>query len=140
MKYLLFVIFVFLSSKISLANSVIDCKNFKGSQIFEMDGKLINDNDAYTGQVIKLHIPKDQNKNPEVEWIGRNSFKVPIVWGDASQKEGWVNFFHYHPDVYRVYTFFQRKRQLALVEIQTQLFTGATNVKSFIGSCKFYKN
>ena len=85
-----------------MANSVIDCNNF--FQIFEMDGKLIND--FYTGQVIKLHIPKDQKKNPEVEWIGINSFKVPIMWGDASQKEGWVNFFL----IIQMCMFFQRKR------------------------------
>ena len=139
MRFLLFIITLIFSTKISLSDSIIDCNNFKGSQIYELNGKLINEDDAYSGQTIKIHISKNENIPPKVEWIGRNKFMVPIAWGKASQKEEWINFFHYNPDVYRVYTFFQKKSQLALVEIQTQLFTGASNVKSYIGSCNFYK-
>ena len=132
--YIIVIYFYFINT--SFSNTVIECKNFIGSQVIDNKGKITNLDDGYSGQIIRIYIDKDEKVEPSVEWQGPlNNFKVKIQEGFISKREGWVNYLHYHPDVFRLYTFFWKKSQMSLVETAAQLGTGVPKIKTFIGKC-----
>ena len=136
-RFLLSVIIYFSFVSISLSKVTIECKNFIGSQVVETNGKITNVDDGYVGQIIRIQLPKkNTNAKPSVEWQGpRNNFKVDLQPGFTSKGEGWVNFFQYHKEVFRTYTYFWKKSQMTLVETEAQLITGLPKLKVFIGDC-----
>ena len=141
-KNILFAILIYSNFiGISLSDSIIiECRNFIGSQVIDNNGKITNVDDAYSGQIIRIFLPQNKDIQPTVEWQGPlNNFKVKIGNGFSSKKEGWANFLHYHPDVFRIYTYFWNKSQMSLVETEAQLGTGVPKIKTFIGKCSTLK-
>ena len=127
----IFIIFFF-SFSFSAYSETVTCNSFQGSQISIDGNRVKNVNDSYSGQTIQLHLNGDKT---EVEWSGRNSFKVPVIPAGMSEMEGWIMFVQYHPEVYRTYMYFFKSGHLAFTESQAQIITGIPSIKSMLGSC-----
>ena len=74
-KNILFGILIYLNFiSISLSDSmIIECRNFIGPQVIDNNGKITNMDDAYSGQIIRIFLPK----NKEVLKVGVEGQVIP---------------------------------------------------------------
>jgi len=55
----------------------------------------------------------------------------------AGSKDGFISYYKAFQDVHKIYTLYSSfPMALSIVEIQTQLYSGHPQVRTFIGSCK----
>lgn len=132
-------IFFCLTSFSALATTTIHCEDFRGSTIYkDKTGKPVNNNDGYSQQGLKIIISDMNSSTQKVKWLNQTT---PIELIASSEKDGWMTFHQtYFANVHRIFTYFGKTNEMAIVEIQTHLFNEVGNVKSFLGNCKIYKN
>jgi len=125
-------------SKLSFSNTIIHCKDFKGSTIYKDDkGNSINKSDGYSQQDLKITISDMNSKTQQVKWLNE---QTPVELVANSEKDGWMAFHQtYFANVYRVFTYFGKTKEMAIVEIQTHLYNEVGNVKSLLGYCNLYE-
>ena len=112
--------------------ATISCSNIKGNSLDLVGGRAVTDDDGYAGTKISLVIG---DSGAMVQYTGRVS-RTDELTLITSSTEGWMTFAKRFDDVLKLYTIYPKDMTLSLVEIQTQILTGAPQVRSFMASCK----
>ena len=110
----------------------ISCSNIQGNSLDSSGGKAATSKDGYSGTKIKLTVTDSSAK---VTYTGRvnRTDELKLVTGS---KDGWLIFSAGFSDVYKLYTIYPKKMILSLVEVQTELYSGNPQVRSFMATCK----
>ena len=112
--------------------AAVSCSNIKGNSLDLVNGRVITDDDGYSGTSISLVVG---DSGAIVQYTGRVSRTDEVELIMASS-EGWMTFGKRFDDVLKLYTIYPEDMILSLVEIQTQVLTGAPQVRSFMATCK----
>ena len=126
----------FVFSDQSKAAATTICDNIQGTSTKYINNKISANGDGYRGTTITLLIDTD-NRNFTATWAGKNNFTdkmMPV----ATSPDGWMTFLAPRKSVIRTYTLFVEPgiTVLGLTESQTQLMTGAPQIRSYFGTCK----
>jgi len=109
----------------------ISCKNFEGVSVDYSPGKPDLSRDGYSGMTITLRI--DDSGETTVTYSGSNQ-RTDIL-DIESANDDFISWSKYFNDVHKIYTVYPKQSLMSLTEIQTQLFSGAPQVRVYMGKC-----
>jgi hypothetical protein len=110
----------------------IICKNFSGSSLDFEGGKPNISKDGYSGTTIKFSAGSSGGL---VEYSG-NVNRKDAVKVLAGSEDGFYSFYQNFSDVHKIYTvYLSDPIVLSITELQTQLYNGNPQVRTFMGSC-----
>ena len=133
MKFILiFIISISSFLALSAESLSISCSNIQGNSIDSFGGKSVTSKDGYSGTNIKLTVTGSSAKVTYTGKVNRTD-ELKLVTGS---KDGWLIFSVGFSDVYKLYTIYPKEMILSLVEIQTQLYSGNPQVRSFMATCE----
>ena len=133
MKFIIsFIIFTSSFLALSAESFSISCSNIQGNSLDSSGVKSVTSKDGYSGTKIKLTVTGSSAK---VTYTGRvnRTDELKLVTGS---KDGWIIFSAGFSDVYKLYTIYPKEMILSLVEIQTELYSGNPQVRSFMATCE----
>ena len=109
----------------------ISCNNFEGVSVDYSPGKPNLSRDGYSGMTITLRID-DSGKTTAI-YSGSNQ-RTDII-DIESANDDFISWSKYFNDVHKIYTVYPKQSMMSLTEIQTQLFSGAPQVRVYMGKC-----
>ena len=131
MKILFTTILILLTQFAVSESYSISCKNFEGVSVDYSPGKPDLSRDGYSGMTITLRI--DYSGETTVIYSGSNQ-RTDIL-DIESINDDLISWSKYFDDVHKIYTVYPKQSLMSLTEIQTQLFSGAPQVRVFMGKC-----
>ena len=131
MKILFTTILILLTQFAVSETQSISCKNFEGVSVDYSPGKPDLSRDGYSGMTITLRI--DDSGETTVTYSGSNQ-RTDIL-DIESANDDFISWSKYFNDVHKIYTVYPKQSLMSLTEIQTQLFSGAPQVRVYIGKC-----
>ena len=131
MKILFTTILILLTQFAVSETQSISCKNFEGVSVDYSPGKPDLSRDGYSGMTITLRI--DDSGETTVNYSGRNQ-RTDIL-DIESANDDFISWSKYFNDVHKIYTVYLKQSLMSLTEIQTELFSGAPQVRVFMGKC-----
>jgi len=131
MKILFTTILILLTQFAVSETQSISCKNFEGVSVDYSPGKPDLSRDGYSGMTITLRI--DDSGETTVTYSGSNQ-RTDIL-DIESANDDFISWSKYFNDVHKIYTVYPKQSLMSLTEIQTQLFSGAPQVRVYMGKC-----
>ena len=131
MKILFTTILILLTHFAVSETQSISCKNFEGVSVDYSPGKPDLSRDGYSGMTITLRI--DDSGETTVTYSGSNQ-RTDIL-DIESANDDFISWSKYFNDVHKIYTVYPKQSLMSLTEIQTQLFSGAPQVRVYMGKC-----
>ena len=131
MKILFTTILILLTQFAVSETQSISCKNFEGVSVDYSPGKPDLSRDGYSGMTITLRI--DDSGETTVIYSGSNQ-RTDIL-DIESANDDFISWSKYFNDVHKIYTVYPKQALMSLTEIQTQLFSGAPQVRVYMGKC-----
>lgn len=131
MKILFTTILILLTQFAVSETQSISCKNFEGVSVDYSPGKPDLSRDGYSGMTITLRI--DDSGETTVIYSGSNQ-RTDIL-DIESVNDDFISWSKYFNDVHKIYTVYPKQSLMSLTEIQTQLFSGAPQVRVYMGKC-----
>ena len=131
MKILFTTILILLTQFAVSETQSISCKNFEGVSVDYSPGKPDLSRDGYSGMTITLRI--DDSGKTTVIYSGSNQ-RTDIL-DIESANDDFISWSKYFNDVHKIYTVYPKQSLMSLTEIQTQLFSGAPQVRVYMGKC-----
>ncbi len=131
MKILFTTILILLTQFAVSETQSISCKNFEGVSVDYSPGKPDLSRDGYSGMTITLRI--DDSGETTVIYSGSNQ-RTDIL-NIESANDDFISWSKYFNDVHKIYTVYPKQSLMSLTEIQTQLFSGAPQVRVYMGKC-----
>lgn len=131
MKILFTTILILLTQFAVSETQSISCKNFEGVSVDYSPGKPDLSRDGYSGMTITLRI--DDSGETTVTYSGSNQ-RTDIL-DIESANDDFISWSKYFNDVHKIYTLYPKQSLMSLTEIQTQLFSGAPQVRVYMGKC-----
>ena len=131
MKILFTTILILLTQFAVSETQSITCKNFEGVSVDYSPGKPDLSRDGYSGMTITLRI--DDSGETTVIYSGSNQ-RTDIL-DIESANDDFISWSKYFNDVHKIYTVYPKQSLMSLTEIQTQLFSGAPQVRVYMGKC-----
>ena len=131
MKILITSILILLTQFAFSETQSISCNNFEGVSVDYSPGKPNLSRDGYSGMTITLRID-DSGKTTAI-YSGSNQ-RTDII-DIESANDDFISWSKYFNDVHKIYTVYPKQSLMSLTEIQTQLFSGAPQVRVFMGKC-----
>ena len=131
MKILFTTILILLTQFAVSETQSISCKNFEGVSVDYSPGKPDLSRDGYSGMTITLRI--DDAGETTVIYSGSNQ-RTDIL-DIESANDDFISWSKYFNDVHKIYTVYPKQSLMSLTEIQTQLFSGAPQVRVYMGKC-----
>ena len=131
MKILFTTILILLTQFAVSETQSITCKNFEGVSVDYSPGKPDLSRDGYSGMTITLRI--DDSGETTVTYSGSNQ-RTDIL-DIESANDDFISWSKYFNDVHKIYTVYPKQSLMSLTEIQTQLFSGAPQVRVYMGKC-----
>ena len=131
MKILFTTILILLTQFAVSETQSISCKNFEGVSVDYSPGKPDLSRDGYSGMTITLRI--DDSGKTTVIYSGSNQ-RTDIL-DIESANDDFISWSKYFNDVHKIYTVYLKQSLMSLTEIQTQLFSGAPQVRVYMGKC-----
>ena len=131
MKILFTTILILLTQFAVSETQSISCKNFEGVSVDYSPGKPDLSRDGYSGMTITLRI--DDSGETTVTYSGSNQ-RTDIL-DIESANDDFISWSKYFNDVHKIYTVYLKQSLMSLTEIQTQLFSGAPQVRVYMGKC-----
>ena len=131
MKILFTTILILLTQFAVSETQSISCKNFEGVSVDYSPGKPDLSRDGYSGMTITLRI--DDSGETTVIYSGSNQ-RTDIL-DIESANDDFISWSKYFNDVHKIYTVYLKQSLMSLTEIQTQLFSGAPQVRVYMGKC-----
>lgn len=131
MKILFTTILILLTQFAVSETQSISCKNFEGVSVDYSAGKPDLSRDGYSGMTITLRI--DDSGETTVIYSGSNQ-RTDIL-DIESANDDFISWSKYFNDVHKIYTVYPKQSLMSLTEIQTQLFSGAPQVRVYMGKC-----
>ena len=131
MKILFTSILILLTQFAVSETQSISCKNFEGVSVDYSPGKPDLSRDGYSGMTITLRI--DDSGETTVTYSGSNQ-RTDIL-DIESANDDFISWSKYFNDVHKIYTVYPKQSLMSLTEIQTQLFSGAPQVRVYMGKC-----
>mgnify|MGYP001352258994 FL=1 len=131
MKILFTTILILLTQFAVSETQSITCKNFEGVSVDYSPGKPDLSRDGYSGMTITLRI--DDSGKTTVIYSGSNQ-RTDIL-DIESANDDFISWSKYFNDVHKIYTIYLKQSLMSLTEIQTQLFSGAPQVRVYMGKC-----
>ena len=131
MKILFTTILILLTQFAVSETQSISCKNFEGVSVDYSPGKPDLSRDGYSGMTITLRI--DDAGETTVIYSGSNQ-RTDIL-DIESANDDFISWSKYFNDVHKIYTLYPKQSLMSLTEIQTQLFSGAPQVRVYMGKC-----
>ena len=131
MKILFTTILILLTQFAMSETQSISCKNFEGVSVDYSPGKPDLSRDGYSGMTITLRI--DDSGETTVTYSGSNQ-RTDIL-DIESANDDFISWSKYFNDVHKIYTVYPKQSLMSLTEIQTQLFSGAPQVRVYMGKC-----
>ena len=131
MKILFTTILILLTQFAVSETQSISCKNFEGVSVDYSPGKPDLSRDGYSGMTITLRI--DDSGKTTVIYSGSNQ-RTDIL-DIESANDDFISWSKYFNDVHKIYTIYLKQSLMSLTEIQTQLFSGAPQVRVYMGKC-----
>tara|TARA_B100000035_G_scaffold286370_1_gene270623 strand:- start:838 stop:1236 length:399 start_codon:yes stop_codon:yes gene_type:complete len=131
MKILFTTILILLTQFAVSETQSISCKNFEGVSVDYSPGKPDLSRDGYSGMTITLRI--DDSGETTVIYSGSNQ-RTDIL-DIESANDDFISWSKYFNDVHKIYTVYPKQSLMSLTEIQTQLFSGAPQVRVYMGKC-----
>ena len=131
MKILFTTILILLTQFAVSETQSISCKNFEGVSVDYSPGKPDLSRDGYSGMTITLRI--DDSGETTVTYSGSNQ-RTDIL-DIESAYDDFISWSKYFNDVHKIYTVYPKQSLMSLTEIQTQLFSGAPQVRVYMGKC-----
>jgi len=134
MKYLQIILLCLIGLQLSAADKIgVTCKNFTGSSLEFEKGKVNSYEDGYSGTTVEFAV----GTNGGIVKYSGNVNRTDAVEMLAGSKDGFISYYKAFQDVHKIYTLYSSfPMALSIVEIQTQLYSGHPQVRTFIGSCK----
>ena len=124
-------ILLFTTNSFSQETFAFNCSNFNGSSVDYANGKSSVSADGYSGTTISIIVGK--NGTGTVTYKGNNNRTDAISLLSASSD--FMTFYKTFNDVHKLYTLYYESAVLSIIEIQTQLYSGDPQVRTFIGKC-----
>ena len=131
MKILFTTILILLTQFAMSETQSISCKNFEGVSVDYSPGKPDLSRDGYSGMTITLRI--DDSGETTVIYSGSNQ-RTDIL-DIESANDDFISWSKYFNDVHKIYTVYPKQSLMSLTEIQTQLRSGAPQVRVYMGKC-----
>ena len=131
MKILIISILILLTQFAVSETQSISCNNFEGVSVDYSPGKPNLSRDGYSGMTITLRID-DSGKTTAI-YSGSNQ-RTDII-DIESANDDFISWSKYFNDVHKIYTVYPKQSLMSLTEIQTQLFSGAPQVRVYMGKC-----
>ena len=131
MKVLITSILILLTQFAVSETQSISCNNFEGVSVDYSPGKPNLSRDGYSGMTITLRID-DSGKTTAI-YSGSNQ-RTDII-DIESANDDFISWSKYFNDVHKIYTVYPKQSMMSLTEIQTQLFSGAPQVRVYMGKC-----
>ena len=131
MKVLITSILILLTQFAVSETQSISCNNFEGVSVDYSPGKPNLSRDGYSGMTITLRID-DSGKTTAI-YSGSNQ-RTDII-DIESANDDFISWSKYFNDVHKIYTVYPKQSLMSLTEIQTQLFSGAPQVRVYMGKC-----
>ena len=131
MKVLITSILILLTQFAVSETRSISCNNFEGVSVDYSPGKPNLSRDGYSGMTITLRID-DSGKTTAI-YSGSNQ-RTDII-DIESANDDFISWSKYFNDVHKIYTVYPKQSMMSLTEIQTQLFSGAPQVRVYMGKC-----
>ncbi len=131
MKILIISILILLTQFAVSETQSISCNNFEGVSVDYSPGKPNLSRDGYSGMTITLRID-DSGKTTAI-YSGSNQ-RTDII-DIESANDDFISWSKYFNDVHKIYTVYPKQSMMSLTEIQTQLFSGAPQVRVYMGKC-----
>ena len=131
MKILITSILILLTQFAVSETQSISCNNFEGVSVDYSPGKPNLSRDGYSGMTITLRID-DSGKTTAI-YSGSNQ-RTDII-DIESANDDFISWSKYFNDVHKIYTVYPKQSLMSLTEIQTQLFSGAPQVRVYMGKC-----
>ena len=131
MKILIISILILLTQFAVSETQSISCNNFEGVSVDYSPGKPNLSRDGYSGMTITLRID-DSGKTTAI-YSGSNQ-RTDII-DIESANDDFISWSKYFNDVHKIYTVYPKQSMMSLTEIQTQLFSGAPQVRVYMDKC-----
>ncbi len=116
------------------ANDIgLTCTNFTGVSLDYVNGSPKASKDGYSGTTVGIAVGKAGGL---VQYTGRIN-RTDDVKLLAGSKDGYVSFYKTFNDVHKIYTIFSSNPViLSITEIQTNLYDGTPQIRTFMGDCR----
>ena len=131
MKILITVTLILLTQFAFSETLSFSCKNFEGVSVDYTSGKPNLSRDGYSGMTITLSI-EDSGKTTVI-YSGTNQ-RTDILDIESANND-FISWSKYFSDVHKIYTVYPKQSLMSLTEIQTELYSGAPQVRVFMGKC-----
>ena len=131
MKILFTTLLILLTQFAVSETQSITCKNFEGVSVDYSLGKPDLSRDGYSGMTITLRI--DDSGTTTAIYSGSNQ-RTDIL-DIESANDDFISWSKYFNDVHKIYTVYFKQSLMSLTEIQTELFSGAPQVRVYMGKC-----
>ena len=131
MKILFTTILILLTQFAVSETQSISCKNFEGVSVDYSPGKPDLSRDGHSGMTITLRI--DDSGETTVIYSGSNQ-RTDIL-DIESANDDFISWSKYFNDVHKIYTVYLKQSLMSLTAIQTELFSGAPQVRVYMGKC-----
>ena len=116
------------------ANDIgLSCGNFTGVSLDYENGSPKASKDGYSGTNINIAVGQAGGL---IKYTGRIN-RTDDVRLLAGSKDGYLSYYKTFNDVHKIYTIFTSDPiVLSITEIQTRLYDGTPQIRTFMGNCR----